>query len=109
MIAPEKANKSFRLAAGSVYANNTRVLLAEDLRKTRCSGLRHPRFSLQPEQGFPGSKMVLLAQIAAANTGRHIHCSNVVFIDVRSASAALGLALTWRDSVDKTRALNDRR
>jgi hypothetical protein len=40
---------------------------------------------------------------------RHIERSNVVFIDVRSASAAAGLALTWLTMVDKTRALNDRR
>jgi hypothetical protein len=33
----------------------------------------------------------------------------VVFADVRSASAAAAFALTWATSVDKTRALNDRR
>ena len=34
---------------------------------------------------------------------------SIVFIDVRSASAAAAFALTWVAVVDKTRALNDRR
>src|SRR4051794_13308040 len=46
-----------------------------------------------------------LRSVAEATYSGHIHCSDVVFIDVRSASAALALALTWLTMVDKTRAL----
>src|SRR5947209_9299060 len=47
--------------------------------------------------------------VAGPRYSGHIHWWGVVFIDVRSASAALALALTWLTMVDKTRALNDRR
>jgi hypothetical protein len=43
--------------------------------------------------------------VAAAMRSGHIQRCNAVFIDVRSASAAVGLALTWLSMVDKTRAL----
>jgi hypothetical protein len=61
------------------------------------------------QRGFPRQKMLLRGPVAAATCSGHIQRSDVVFIDVRSASAASGLALTWLTMVDKTRALNDRR
>jgi hypothetical protein len=62
-----------------------------------------------PEAAFLHRKMMPCRSVAAATCSSHIQRSNVVFIDVRSASAAMGLALTWLTMVDKTRALNDRR
>jgi hypothetical protein len=53
--------------------------------------------------------MMARGPVAVAMCSGHINRSNVVFIDVRSASAAMGFALTWLIMVDKTRALNDRR
>jgi hypothetical protein len=53
--------------------------------------------------------MMAREPVAMATGSGHMCLSNVVFIDVRSASAAAGLALTWQTMVDKTRALNDRR
>jgi hypothetical protein len=53
--------------------------------------------------------MMAREPVAVVRFSGHICRSNIVFIDVRSASAAMGLALTWLFMVDKTRALNDRR
>jgi hypothetical protein len=62
-----------------------------------------------PEAASPIATLAARGPVAVAMRNGHMCRSNVVFIDVRSASAAAGLALTWLTMVDKTRALNDRR
>ena len=72
--------------------------------------VRNPmQWSPTPGGGFSSRKRMARRPVAVAMNSGHIRHSNVVFIDVRSASAAMGFALTCLTMVDKTRALNDRR